>query len=264
MMALYGEIAKDGHRLVLTGDGADEIFGGYPRYSKTLNWNFLPELSFQYFKKIASNEVSNRRLINYAGVSLLSSRTNEFWLFWHLLSSQKTINKLLPDLKPFDITPLGIELESIFGKGRVQSLMFRDLRTWLAMESNRKLDRISMWFSIEARSPFQSEQVIASAYRKMAIHKFKYVKKELLLRLYPELLSLPLNKEKHGFISPFGHWIRSNPNLVKNSLEKLSDFIPIQLSEVDKLSVSAKHGNYDDLKILWRLVILSEWFYNQK
>ena len=176
-----------------------------------------------------------------------------------MLSSQKKIRTLIPDIPSFDVVPLGMELEEIFGRGRVASLMFRDLRTWLTMESNRKLDGISMWYSMEARAPFQSEKVIASAYDNMAKSNFKTFNKELLLTTYPELLNLPINKQKHGFISPFGHWLRSMPNLIEDSMVRLLKFIPIEKNELNKLIDSPNNGDYDSMKVLWRLIILSEY-----
>ena len=50
--------------------------------------------------------------------------------------------------------------------------MILDLAMYITMESNRRLDRISMWNSIEARSPFQSEKIIEYGYRALENKKF--------------------------------------------------------------------------------------------
>lgn len=77
------------------------------------------------------------------------------WISEAMVEAVSLIEKLPQDLDPS------------------QAIMFRDHQVWLAMESNRKLDRISMHYSIEARSPFQDDRVINWADSHMRHHKYK-------------------------------------------------------------------------------------------
>ena len=137
--------------------------------------------------------------------------------------------------------------------------MFRDLKTWLPMESNRKLDRISMWHSIEARSPFQSERVIGSGYKKMNDYNFSKVNKEILKIAFPDLNKLPILSSKYGFISPLGHWLRNNPELIKDSLENITTYLPFEKKELLFLKDSAENRNFTQFKLLWSLIVLNRW-----
>jgi hypothetical protein len=185
----------------------------------------------------------------------------ESWQYWQQITGAKTIKKISPDLPNFQFSILGNELISIFQENnKVASLMFRDLRTWLSMESNQKLDRISMWYSIEARSPFQSENVLSIGYKKMKEHSFKRLNKELLFEAFPKLNSLSLNQNKSGFISPLGYWLRKNPEFVNSSLSNLCKNFNFNKYELDKLSKSPEHGNYENFKLLWSLIVFERWF----
>ena len=92
----------------------------------------------------------------------------------------------------------GDELHDYFGHSfnRVASTLFKDLRTWLPMESNRKLDRISMWNSIEARSPFQAECLIGSGLELMNKSNFHYLNNIRLHRKESQLFCLLPNLKK--------------------------------------------------------------------
>jgi asparagine synthetase B (glutamine-hydrolysing) len=170
---------------------------------------------------------------------------------------------LFPSYQPAHYELNGKELSLVYGAGRVSNMMFRDLRTWLPMESNRKLDRISMWNSIEARSPFQSEKVISHGLTSMRMANFRSLRKQTLYSAYPELKNLPINQNKLGFISPVGHWLRNNPELVRLTLRNLPNYIEVNKAELANLSDAPTERNFQNIKILWSLVVLNKWFMNQ-
>jgi asparagine synthase (glutamine-hydrolysing) len=259
MMILYSEIAKDNHRLVLTGDGADEIFGGYKRYQLANTARLFPK--FNPTGKILTKNLRNK----YLRMILLSTsytNSDNFWLYWHTIAHNDIINTLLPNLPNVPQKIYGSELSKIYSNSynNASSLMFRDLRTWLPMESNRKLDRISMWFSIEARSPFESENVIGVGYKEMSTSNFLKIKKQKLLEAYPDLQNLPVLTSKSGFVSPLGYWLRNNPSLIRNSLENITEYLPFNKKQLLTLSSAANDGNFSNFKLLWSIIVLNRWF----
>jgi len=194
-------------------------------------------------------------------LALAQVRSDEYWLHWHLISRGKLltgVSKVLPDNKP---NIYGSELHNIYSnnKNNASNLMFKDLRTWLSMESNRKLDRISMWYSIEARSPFQSEKVIGNGYQKMNNSNFLNVSKELLVEAFPDLKKLPVVSSKHGFISPIGFWLRNNKEMITESLNSISNYLPFERNLLVRLGNAPQSSNYKDFKLLWSLIVLNRW-----
>lgn len=265
MLPLYAQIHSDGHRLTLTGDGADEILKGYPRYVIAERLQILPQFNSNMLKNILKKGVGAPTLTTKIALSFLDSTTNEYWLYWHSIINDKKLRKLLPAFSSSQPNLLGSELGQIFGVNRISNLMFKDLRTWLSMESNKKLDRIPMWYSIEARCPFQSESLIGESLSIMSKNKYKKSKRQILFDIYPELRSLPVSLEKLGFISPLGHWLRSNRNLVEDCIKNLPRFLPVEKSELKRLSSAPFRDNFNDIKILWSLIILNTWcniYYN--
>jgi hypothetical protein len=132
------------------------------------------------------------------------------------------------------------------------------------MESNRKLDRISMHYSIEARSPFQDENVINSALSYMEKSEYRVFGKKLLHDSFPDLKKIGVRENKAGFVSPVGHWLRANPSLVRDSLDFLGGALPLNNSFLDKLSNAPYLGEYRNLMKLWSLVVLSYWIQENK
>ena len=261
MMVLYSAMAKNGERLVLTGDGADEIFGGYDRYKKASQISLLP----QFGESIIAQKNRWKHLIPKKIQDLLiaiePASSDEFWLFWHSIVEGLNLNKLYHYESKIELESIGGKaLNALYGNGsRTSELMIKDLFTWLIMESNRKLDRISMWNSIEARSPFQSERMIAKAFSKMKKTNYKVSDKYFLKQSIDEFETLPLLKNKKGFISPLGHWIRSNPDMVLDSLEHLKHLPFFDKQSLDKLKKSIYKNDYRDFKLVWSLVVLSYW-----
>jgi len=264
MMALYSNINRDGHRLVLTGDGADEVFGGYERYLLVNNFKYLPQINNDLLISIIRKLRLKNDFADKVSSVLFGNKFNESWKYWHTITSENELNRLFTDFNAPKFELLGSELSPIFGENRVSSLMYKDLRTWLSMESNRKLDRISMWYSIEARSPFQCERVIGHGLKSMQRDNFRRLQKEILYLEYPELKKLPINPKKLGFISPVGHWLRNNPDLISSTIENLPRHLELNQKELLRLASAPFKQNFTDIKTLWSLVILNRWFMSRR
>lgn len=268
MMNLYKAISQDSHRLVLTGDGADEILGGYPRY---ISLSRLPNLIHINSKFLSSQLDHERNRLNSRFFQLLvsqsSNKSYDNWLHWHWNFTPKELSFLSPKLFGAMSTN-GIRrkfefIEPQFKSNAVSFNMQLDREIWLAMESNRKLDRISMYYSIEARSPFQDENVIEYALKYMEETRYKILGKKLLWESFPEMKALGVRQDKAGFISPVGHWLRGNPDLVKSSIEALSCRLPLNSDYLEKLRRAPNSGEYRNIMKLWSLVVLSYWIQDE-
>jgi asparagine synthase (glutamine-hydrolysing) len=264
MLNLYKNISENGHRLVLTGDGADEIFGGYPRYEALARFPNLFKLDSSIISKILDQERTsiNNRFLQLL-VSQSANKNFDNWLHWHWNFTPKELQRLAPSLLPLSESQklrkrLSV-MEPAIDANSISFNMQMDREIWLGMESNRKLDRISMHYSIEARSPFQDEQVIAFALNYMDSKNFKLLGKGILRDSFPELSDIGIRDDKAGFISPVGHWLRGNPVLVNRALKELSLKIPLDQNFLNELENSPRKGEFRKIMQLWSLVVLSYW-----
>ena len=261
MLSLYSAISKDNIRLTLTGDGSDEIFAGYERYNKIKKLQNFPtllnkELYSKFFAKHPKNKINLKYFLPF-----MSANDLNFWSFFQQLANNEYLSRFFPDYHSRLVNPSEDEFYQRLVKtnSKVAQTMLKDLRIWLTMESNNKLDRISMNFSVEARSPFQSENVISSGIEMMKKVNYKMLNKSILTQQYPELLSLSVNRQKLGFMSPLGHWLRNNNNLIQDSCVYLKRNFDFDKKELEKLSRTATLGDYKNFRFLWNLIVLAEW-----
>lgn len=271
LFALYEKIAEQGHRLVITGDGSDEIFAGYQRYQELQRMAFILK---------SNSKILRRRLMEYNGLigrglsklslSFINQDLPEAWLYWHGIYSRRELSELYSnpvDVERFEsavLERINDLYETTSFSNPISKMMARDHQIWLDMESNRKLDRISMYFSIEARSPFQDERVISIALREKEQILKSAGSKSLLWHLYPELENLGVRKDKEGFISPVGHWLRSNPKLVNESLAYLSNQKAFNRNTVLAYRDAPYLSNFRRIKQLWHLVVWAQWHQNAR
>ena len=265
MMSLYKAMADDGHRLVLTGDGSDEIFGGYPRYTSLSR---VPKILSLRGKRVNKALSSERNKISSKLIVTLLSQTDyknpNHWMHWHWNFTPAELGRLLNHNygRGYVIDLLESSISRYIRtneKNKIKRMMEMDRNIWLSMESNRKLDRISMYNSIEARSPFQDDRVIAAGLNEMEKYKFKRIEKKILWDSFPEMQSLGVRPDKAGFISPVGHWLRSNPTLASDSLDHLHLLGDFNIEQMKKLLAAPANGNYRKIMQLWSLIVLSRW-----
>ncbi len=261
MMSLYDQISKDKIRLVLTGDGSDEIFGGYERYKILDRFSRVPSIPSNIISDIILFNSSKFKISSKLAAIMSAPSNSSSWYFWHQLADNLYLKKFYEDFcfKNYDLFNNDANLQILGKNFRVERLMQMDFKVWLAMESNSKLDRISMNYSIEARCPFQSEKLISKAKSELSNFEFHKLEKKILIDQYPELKFLPTNRSKLGFMSPLGHWLRGNNGLVLDSLKYLESNFNFNQNELLRLSKSAIRKNYSEFRFVWNLIVLARW-----
>ena len=267
LIPLYRKISSDGFRLVLTGDGSDEIFGGYPRYESQILRNSFRFLNHKHYVSI----LTPGTLLGKIGLRILNPYSPAIWSNFHwnfkpenisdlLVSSAAKEGKVIAENLFYQIESMDFEQMDYESDKALNKVMERDSSIWLTNESNRKLDRISMAFSIEARSPFQDERVIEVAHQIMNENRFKSHDKQTLRKLFPSLNVAGVRDDKAGFISPVGHWLRTNPQIVSNGLDAVLNSGLFNKNEIARRRNDQFSGDFTRIRQLWSLVVLGYWF----
>jgi len=181
----YGEVAKlasEYVKVVLTGDGADETFGGYDKYKDLLDldegWeeNFFEKNAVfdkEMKKEIYCNDFRNGINLNFA-------------------------------YEEFKNRIDGIEGDSI------QKVLFTEIDLLLEGNNLEKPDRMTMAHSVEARSPFMDYRLVEYAFSIPTDIKFKNNRqKSVLKKILEEYLPYKfVNREKSMFTVPIGEWFK--------------------------------------------------------
>ena len=181
------KLAKEKNiKVVLTGDGADEIFCGYDRYKSAYiasKFKF-----FKYFnKKISTIEKLKNNEIPLHYYSIFKNINYEKFVNFRLNKHLITKNNYFDDFQ---------------SKHKIDYINYFDTRYWLTNESNYKLDKCSMINSIEARVPFQDVDLINRYFFLSNQKKFNFFNRKYILKNIDILPKYILNRPKMGWFSP--------------------------------------------------------------
>lgn len=276
------QMAKtEGIKVVLNGDGADEIFAGYKKYLMYVKLEY-------YYKTWCKTPLSLRRTVarivnNFQDVGHLneflfrSSRDQLFYwghaggfsenLKYKVLSSR--IKNECATLTSYSIVEkLHNDYKAIFEPYYNDIINWMTYIGWRLADTNKYLfrsDRIGMAHSIETRSPFLDYKMIELAFSIPSTYKIKnnepkYVLKKSLDSLLPESL---LYRKKKGFNLPFREWAAETflPWVESNiyNFNKLTD-----LYNVDAINAQiklARNGDNLALNNIWIVYFLMNWYY---
>jgi asparagine synthetase B (glutamine-hydrolysing) len=121
-----------------------------------------------------------------------------------------------------------------------------------------------MAYSIEARSPFQDDNVVYRANQAMNEKEFIKLDKQILKLAFPELREIGVRTDKAGFTSPVGHWLRNNDLLVRESLNDLAKSRIFDAYSLNQFNEAPLRGRYRELMQLWTLVVLARYLKQNK
>lgn len=255
--------------VALSGEGADELFGGYvtylaDRYAATARR--IPAGARRFAAKVArwlpvSNEKISfeYKLNRFLNGSLLPAGDAHF--YWNGTFSEAEKRRLL--------TRDGhVSTGRIFGTandgGGLNQFLALDQRYYLADDILYKCDRMSMAHSLEVRPPFLDHRIVEFAARlpenlKVRGSRLKFILRELMNRKLPASV---LNRKKQGFDIPTHQWLRTvlNPllrdTLTRRNVEESGLF---HWREIDGLIHAHMERRANVGYHLWGLLILFLW-----
>jgi asparagine synthase (glutamine-hydrolysing) len=198
-------------KVVLAGDGADEMFGGYTRYAANARlWNWrsrIPATLRVAAGAVAAGALATPAAGRYASIaaSLVAPDGREFY-------RRRTSFFLDPvRLLPGVVEPAAARLVDAPSPAAIErQMMYMDVLTYLPDDILAKVDRASMAHGLEVRSPFLDDRVVEFAWglpdaAVTGANGGKRLLKDLLYRLVPREL---VDRPKTGFGFPIERWLR--------------------------------------------------------
>ncbi|MBF6177150.1 asparagine synthase (glutamine-hydrolyzing) [Nocardia otitidiscaviarum] len=263
-------VAKEARKhvkVVLSGEGSDELFGGYTIYREPLSlkpFEYLPKP----LRRLAGR-LSERIPDGTRGKSLLhrGSLTLEDRYYGNARSfNDAQLRSVLRDFRP-EWTHRDVTDPIWAMQGRdwdpVARMQHLDLFTWLRGDILVKADKMTMANSLELRVPFLDPEVFAVAEKipvdqKITKDTTKYALRRALEDIVPPHV---LHRAKLGFPVPLRHWLRG-PELYDWARQQITDSATDHL--LDKtavLGMLAAHraGTSDHSRRLWTLLVFMIW-----
>jgi asparagine synthase (glutamine-hydrolysing) len=253
-------------KVVLSGEGADELFGGYTIYREPLSlkpFDYLPRPVRRSMGKVSKPLPEGMR-----GKSLLhrGSLTLEERYYGNARSfSDAQLQDVLAVFRPewthTDITSrIYAESADWDPVARMQHI---DLFTWLRGDILVKADKMTMANSLELRVPFLDPEVFAVASRLPVDAKITRTTTKYALRRALEPIVPPhvLNRPKLGFPVPIRHWLRAGPLLewAHETIDASATDYLIDRAAVRRMLDEHRCGTADHSRRLWTVLIFMLW-----
>ena len=270
---LISKFAKNYVKVVLTGDGGDELFGGYSKYLINYyseKYNRIPKLIREHILKNIINVFPNdyniirkiKKVIRNSEKSIFEQREELMKLGYKYDETKKLIKSIY-------ISDISL-IEDYYNKYKNQTdelslALYTDIKIVLEGDMLTKVDRMSMANSLETRAPFLYPDIVEFSTRipseyKIKNKKTKFILKETFSDILPEKI---MKASKRGFGVPIGKWFRGN---LKNEFLKVTNqkFIEDQnlfnYEYIQKIFNEHQNKKEDRGRELWALFVFQNWY----
>ncbi len=262
--AILSEYARREVKVVLTGEGGDELFAGYNRYKSVLISDWIASLPDPLARCVAplgqmAGKGSCFKMIPNVNAARWFDANRDF--------DPQSINTLFND--PFrsgERTPGYLQAVAPQSAGtRLTQVLDLELKTALTDRLLMKVDMATMGQSLEARPPFLDHKVVEFAARvpdnlRIRFFKGKYILRKAASQLLPSDI---VWRKKHGFIVPLKKWMSARPRdwmeerLSPLFFQKVGCFNPKAVQNVVEKIYNSQDS--EAAVILWPLIVLSAW-----
>lgn len=263
---LLCKLAGEHVKVCLTGDGADELFMGYPKYG------FLDILwKLRWFAKLCkinnnlakicktTNFFTNKKLIS--AIDMISKGSAESFInSWN--------DKYRISLNPYT---KHLQLKEEFDSQDSNNYDFKkylslsDLNTYLVNDILIKVDRASMSNSIELRAPFLDHRLMEYAFSLPTNFKHNFISSKRILKdlAYEFIPRKILERPKQGFMIPLAKWLRGEMHAtVFDSLKSLYLNYDFDKEIVINIWRNHQNGSEDNSEKIWGLYCLAVFLNN--
>ncbi len=275
------KLAAEQVKVVLSGDGGDEIFAGYRKYQAEYYRRFfswMPQPVLQWVGGSVANWIpeshANRLMDILRQVKKFFRGLDPDPFARHLkwaIHFEDDVRK--PLLHPDVLREINFETpwhyrKSLFDEvphwDTLNRMLWIDLRHNLPADMLRKVDRMSMLHSLEVRVPFLDHSFVEWAFSlpgslKLRGKTTKWILKEAFRGVLPDEI---LNRSKHGFEIPVGEWFR---NELRDLIEEICSPQPVNRRglfdprQVARVLIDHQDRRRDNNNQLWLLLSLELW-----
>lgn len=258
--------AKKHVTVVLSGEGSDELFGGYNIYREPLDlqkFYNLPKTIQNGLKRIGKvipEGVKGKSYIERASQSIEQRYVGNAKIFGEV-EKQLVLNSYDENLsyetytKPF--------YDEVRNYDEPTKMQYIDMHTWLRGDILVKADRMTMANSLELRVPFLDKEVFALAAKipteyKLTDSTTKYILRQAAKEIIPEGA---MNRRKLGFPVPIRHWMKDEWYCwIKALLEEEKENPYVNTKYILELLKEHREGKIDNSRKVWTVVIFLLWY----
>lgn len=267
--------AREEVKVILVGQGPDELFGGYKRHIGVhygSYWRSVPEWvrapASAVLSRVPRNEAITRALYSLD----VGSRIKRYQSVFSIIPAETMTGLfkegLLPDNASDEILNCWADLEQMMeGTDELGGFQFLEIRSSLPDELLMYGDKLSMAHGLEARVPYLDQEVVEYVERLSASYKIHGLKQKWLHRRVAEgfLPAAVTDRRKLGFETPVDQWFRDTVTSgMESALLKDGAMIYgyLRPEEVKRLIDEHRKGTHNNFKILYSIVVLEEWLRN--
>lgn len=261
---LVSRLAAGHVKMVLTGDGGDEMFGGYTRYVRYLQLKMMKRAGLRRVAPLLRRAARYMPAAAHARVLRVCNRLGmdnaAMYLDEMMIGRPGAIRSLLGKGVPTRSRPAadGQPL------GALDTVIHDDVHAYLLDDILVKVDRASMANSLEARSPLLDHELAEFAARlperfKVRGTTTKYLLKRVASRYLPENC---VHKRKQGFAIPLARWLRTDlAELLMDTVSSraFSDRDVFDRAAARRLAEEHIKGIDDHASALWALLVFEMW-----
>jgi asparagine synthase (glutamine-hydrolysing) len=255
--------------VVLSGEGADEFFGGYTIYREPLSLagiNGLPDPVQRGLRKVASVIPQGVKGKSYLerGTTPLEERYYGNARMFTEAEKRELMRRYDPAVRYTDVTaPIYAEAAAM-GLDDVTAMQYIDLYTWLRGDILVKADRMSMAHSLELRVPFLDKEVFDVAATIPVDLRLpprstdtKYAMRQALREVVPPAI---VNRKKLGFPTPTRVWLRGEMyDWAHDILSRSGAGDLLDLNYARGLLDAHKRGEVDNSRKVWTVLVFCIW-----
>ncbi len=266
--AMISQLASEYVKVVLSGDGGDELFSGYQRYQARvlMRWySRLPRIVrknigglINLFPEPMSHHSRSFLKKAHLFLDLLEQEQANTPYIAPLLYSPKDFQVLAPELVGKGHAPPGLPTET--EAGSFFNMMATDALIYLPQDIMAKVDRASMAYSLETRAPFLDRRVIEHAFSLPPHwHRRGFSGKRILKEAFSDLLPAKIVKRrKQGFSVPIHRWFKEDLAYHLDALAREKES-PLNLSTIHSMLKAHVEGRRDHAHRLWNIYIYFVW-----